>query len=65
LSLILTDGVLRTGESSVDESSSDLNSKVFSASDERSFGSMDEVGALGGSGDSSALVIETFGFRPG
>jgi hypothetical protein len=53
------------GDSSVDESSSDLNSKAFSASNERSFGSIDDVCALGGSEDSSTLVVETFGFRPG
>ncbi len=65
MSFILTDGLLRMGDSSVDESSSDLNSKAFSASNERSFGSIDDVCALGGSEDSSTLVVETFGFRPG
>jgi len=65
LSFILTEGVLRTGDSSVDESSSDLNSKAFSASNERSFGSIDEAGALGGSEDSSVLGIGAFDFRPG
>jgi hypothetical protein len=65
LSLILTDGLLRTGDSSLDESSSDLNSNVFSASNERSLGSADDADALGNSENSSGLVTEAFGLRPG
>jgi hypothetical protein len=67
---ILTAGVLRTDDASVDElssssslslsssSSSDLNSKVFSEANEGSLGSIDEAAALIGSGDSSDLTLD-------
>jgi hypothetical protein len=62
--LILTDGVLRIGGDALEEfSSSDLNSNVFSASNERSVVSIVDVAS--GLGDSSGFVMDVFGGRPG
>ena len=61
LSLILTDELLRIGALTEESSSSDLNSNVFSASNERSFEFNVVVSTF--SGNSSGFVVDTFDRR--